>query len=178
MEKFGCFYQHLDKSGIDLSVVADPPKPAGTAASQSNGSVLGKYIRKGKSSDYIELNADGTFSVLQDGKSDSGNYKVQGDTLTGTFAQNKGTATARFIGDTMQDDRGIVWEKRAEPQNAAAATQLTNEQIIQMVTAKLPDDIIIKTIQNSSSKFDLTPGALIKLKTAGVSDAVIRAMTK
>ena len=46
-----------------------------------------------------------------------------------------------------------------------------------MVTAKLPDDIIITTIRNSNSRFDLTPETLIKLKTAGVSDAVIRAMT-
>lgn len=47
-----------------------------------------------------------------------------------------------------------------------------------MVAAKLPDDIIITTIQNSGSKFDLTPDALIKLKAAGVSDAAIRAMTR
>jgi hypothetical protein len=47
-----------------------------------------------------------------------------------------------------------------------------------MATAKLPDDVIIATIRNSRSKFDLTPEALIKLKTAGVSDAVIRVMTR
>lgn len=61
---------------------------------------------------------------------------------------------------------------------AKSATPLTIDQIIQMVSAKLADDIIITTIQNSSSKFDLTPEALIKLKGAGVSDAVIRAMTR
>jgi hypothetical protein len=59
-----------------------------------------------------------------------------------------------------------------------APAQLTVEQVIRMVKAKLPDDIIITTIQKSGSKFDLTPDALIKLKTAGVSDAVIRAMTR
>lgn len=91
MEKFGCFYQYLDKGGVDLSAVAVPPK-------------------------------------------------------------------------------------HAEPQKTA--TQLTIDQVIQMVAAKLPDDIIITTIQKSSSKFELTPEALIKLKTAGVSDAVIRAMTQ
>jgi hypothetical protein len=91
MEKFGCFYQSLDKRGVDLSAVTGPPK---------------------------------------------------------------------------QD----------EPQKTA--TQLTIDQVIQMVAAKLPDDVIITTIQKSNSKFELTPEALIKLKTAGVSDAVIRAMTK
>jgi hypothetical protein len=47
-----------------------------------------------------------------------------------------------------------------------------------MVAAKLADDIIITAIRNSSSKFDLTPDALIRLKTAGVSDEVIRAMAR
>jgi hypothetical protein len=180
MEKFGCFYQHLDKNGIDLSVVAGPQSQPVQPASPSNSSAPGKYLRKGKSSDYLELNANGTFSVLQDGKSASGTYNVQGDNLTVTSPQigGGGTAKARFIGNTILDNEGIVWEKQAEPQKPAAATQLTNDQIIQMVAAKLPDDIIITTIQKSSSKFDLTPEALIKLKTAGVSDAVIRAMTR
>lgn len=54
---------------------------------------------------------------------------------------------------------------------------VTIDQIIQMVTAKLSDDIIITTIRKSGSQFDLTPDTLIKLKSAGVSDDVIRAMT-
>jgi hypothetical protein len=97
MEKFGCFYQALDKRGIDLSasVTRVPPAVAGDASKP-----------------------------------------------------------------------------------AKAATPLTIDQIIQMVAVKLADDIIITTIQNSRSKFDLTPEALIKLKSAGVSDAVIRAMTQ
>jgi hypothetical protein len=69
-----------------------------------------------------------------------------------------------------------IGEKQAEPQKPTA--QLTIDQVIQMVVAKLPDDIIIATIQKSPSKFELTPETLIKLKAAGVSDAVIRAMTR
>ena len=52
------------------------------------------------------------------------------------------------------------------------------DQIIQMVTAKVADDIVIKTIQNSTSMFELSSENLIKLKTAGVSDTVIRAMIR
>ena len=102
MERFSCFYELLDKKGIDLSTAADPP-----ANPAKSGSLGGK---------------------------------------------------------------------QAEQQKPAA--QLTIDQVIQMVAAKLADDLIITTIQKSSSKFDLTPDALIKLKTAGVSDEVIRAMTK
>lgn len=133
-------------------------------------------MRKGKSSDFIELGSDGMFVLLQAGKSLGGNYKIQGETLTLMSPRLRGqTSKASLIGDTITDDEGTLWEKHAETQNTAS--QLTIDQIIQMVTAKLPDDIIITSIRNSSSKFNLAPEALIKLKTAGVSDAVIRAMT-
>lgn len=100
MEKFSCFYQSLDKRGIDLSAVADPKSPPAQSAS------------------------------------------------AGGDGSNK------------------------------PASQLTIDQVIQMVAAKIADDIVITTIRNSGTKFDLTPDALIKLKTAGVSDEVIRAMTR
>lgn len=102
MQKFSCFYQSLEKQGIDLSAAAASPSQPGEAAA--------------------------------------------------------------------------VGGKQADSQKPAM--QLTIDQVIQMVAAKLPDDVIVTTIQNSGSKFDLTPEALIKLKTSGVSDAVIRAMTR
>ncbi|MFN0278936.1 MAG: hypothetical protein ACKVRN_10070 [Pyrinomonadaceae bacterium] len=169
MEKFVCFYQSLDKKGTDLSAVGLQPVPP------SDGSIPGKYIRKDKSSDYIELKPDGTFSLQQGGKGYEGNYNVKADTVT-VQVSNAPASNLNIIGNTIVEPDGTVWEKQAEPQKVAA--QLTIDQIIQMVAAKLPDDIIIMTIQKSSSKFDLTPEALIRLKTAGVSDAVIRAMTK
>jgi hypothetical protein len=172
MEKFSCFYQSLDKRGIDLSAslsqTVQPTPP-------SDSAILGKYIRKDRNSDYIELNADGTFFFQQDGKGYRGNYNVQADTLTAQVS-NAPATKLRIIGNTIVEPDGTVWEKQGEPQKAPA--QLTIAQIIQMVEAKLPDDIIITTIQKSGSKFELTPETLIKLKTAGVSDAVIRAMTR
>jgi len=47
-----------------------------------------------------------------------------------------------------------------------------------MVAAKVPDDVIITTIRASGTKFSLTPDDLIKLKSAGVSDDIIRAMSR
>jgi hypothetical protein len=171
MEKFGCFYQSLDKKGIDLTAPDPPPVPP------TDPSIAGKYTRKNKASDYIELKPDGTFSLQEDGVSYGGNYNAQGDTLTIQVSHGP-AAKAHVSGNTLAFSDGSVYEKQTEPQKAAATAQLTIDQIIQMVAAKLPDDIIIKTIQNSGSKFDLTPEVLIKLKTAGVSDAVIRAMTQ
>lgn len=185
MEKFSCFYQSLDKRGIDLSAAGSKSQSGQSASVADNGaptrdyaaSAPGKYVSKRTSSDFLDISTDGKFSLSHDGKSIGGSYKIQGDTLNLTFQQNRSmTAKFRFVGDTIVDPDGIVWEKQGQSQKAT--TQLTVDQIIQMVAAKLPDDVIITTIQKSNSKFELTPEALIKLKTASVSDAVIRAMTQ
>lgn len=168
MEKFACFSQSLDKKPQSIPLEAVPP---------SDPSILGRYVRKGKNTDYVELKSDGTFSLQQDGKEYSGSYRAQADTIT-VQVSNGPTSKASISGNTITDSEGIIWEKQTEPQKPAATTQLTIDQIISMVAAKLPDDIIITTIQKTSSKFDLTPDVLIKLKTAGVSDAVIRAMNR
>jgi hypothetical protein len=185
MEKFSCFYQSLDKRGIVLSP-ASSQNPSGQPAAAGDtsmpprdyaASATGKYVSKNNSRDFLELNPDGMFSLSHDGKSIGGSYNVQGDKLNLTIQQNNKSLTIslRFVNDTLIDPDGVVWEKQAGPQKSAP-TQLTIDQIIQMAGAKLPDDVIIATIRKSGSKFDLTPDALIRLKNAGVSDAVLRAM--
>jgi hypothetical protein len=168
MEKFLCFYQALDEKGINLSATGPPPVPP------SDASISGKYLRKDKSSDYIDLKSDGTYSLHVNGEDYGGSYNVQADTLT-VHISNRRVSMAKVSGNTVTfSSDGNVYEKQSEPQKTA--TQLTIDQILQMVAAKLPDDVIITTIRKSGSKFDLTPDALVKLKTAGVSDAVLRAM--
>lgn len=54
---------------------------------------------------------------------------------------------------------------------------LTNKDIVDMVTAKLSDAIIIDEIHKAPTRFSTAPDDLIALKKAGVSDAVIEAMT-
>jgi len=39
--------------------------------------LVGRYVRRGKSSDYLELASDGTFHLLQGGKHYEGNYRIQ-----------------------------------------------------------------------------------------------------
>lgn len=55
---------------------------------------------------------------------------------------------------------------------------LTNDDVIKMVQAKLGDAVIVAKIKSSPCKFDTSTDALIKLKQAGVSDAVLQAMTE
>lgn len=52
-----------------------------------------------------------------------------------------------------------------------------NADIVAMTTAKLSDDVIVSAVQQAATTdFDLSPGALIALRNAGVSDRVIQAM--
>jgi len=62
---------------------------------------------------------------------------------------------------------------------AQSSRVLTNADIIQMTSAKLSEQVILNSIQTSpNNKFDVSPGGLIALKQAGISDAVIAAMQK
>jgi len=54
--------------------------------------------------------------------------------------------------------------------------KLTNEDVLRMVEAKLDEQVIIGKIQSSSCAFDTSVDALLKLKSQGVSDSVVRAM--
>jgi len=62
--------------------------------------------------------------------------------------------------------------------HAQAAAPLTNDDVIKMVQAKLPDAVIVAKIKSSPCKFDTSTDALIKLKQAGISDAVMQAMAE
>ncbi len=53
---------------------------------------------------------------------------------------------------------------------------LSNDDVIGMVTAGLPDDIIIAKIKSSQTNFDLSTPALAKLTQAKVSSAIIKTM--
>jgi len=59
---------------------------------------------------------------------------------------------------------------------ATRAEALTNSDVLKMVEAKLTDDLIIGKIKSSPSDFDTSIDAVLKLKAAGASDAVIHAM--
>lgn len=53
---------------------------------------------------------------------------------------------------------------------------MTNEEVVTLAKAGLNEAIIINKIKTSKSNFDLSTNALIKLKQAGISDAVVTAM--
>ncbi len=55
---------------------------------------------------------------------------------------------------------------------------LTNESIIKMVTAGLPEDVIISQIETSETKFDLSVDGILNLKAEKISDNILRVMQK
>jgi hypothetical protein len=75
---------------------------------------------------------------------------------------------------------GLAPKLSAEPLlgQGQSATLLTNDDVMKMVQAKLADAIVTAKIKSSACKFDTSTDALIKLKQAGVSDAVLAAMAE
>lgn len=62
------------------------------------------------------------------------------------------------------------------PRAQSPTKPLTNADVIAMVKAGLPADIITAKIGSSATDFDTSPSALAKLRTAGVPDAVMLKM--
>src|SRR3979411_1989690 len=52
----------------------------------------------------------------------------------------------------------------------------TNDSVIQMVKAGLPEAVVVAKIKSTATKFDLKTDSLVSLKKAGVSDKVLEAM--
>jgi hypothetical protein len=63
-------------------------------------------------------------------------------------------------------------------QNHTQASELTNNDVLNMVKAGLAAEIIISKIKSSPSKFDTSASTLAELKAASVPDAVILAMVE
>ncbi len=64
---------------------------------------------------------------------------------------------------------------QAAPKPAAPAA-MTNRDVIQLVKAKISDDVIITKIKQSKTRFDTSTQGLVALKQAGVSDQLISVM--
>ena len=58
----------------------------------------------------------------------------------------------------------------------SGAEVLTNESVIQMVTAKIPRDVILEKIQGTRTNFDVTTSGLVSLNTNKVPKDIIKAM--
>jgi hypothetical protein len=97
--------------GLLRSAAAQRAGALAGAAAVDPSTIHGRYLRVGKSSDFVELNADGTFLVQQDGKTAKGTFSLAGNIMT--VQSGKLTDTARVEGTRIVDRQGLVWEKEA-----------------------------------------------------------------
>jgi tetratricopeptide (TPR) repeat protein len=81
------------------------------------------------------------------------------------------------ISQVLTIDNGTIERQRQARDGQRPPEVLTNDDLIKMVQAKVPDSVIVAKIRSSKSEFDTSADALINLKHAGVSDAVLEAMT-
>jgi hypothetical protein len=77
---------------------------------------------------------------------------------------------------TNKVPREILKTMLAVGSGKGASEVLTNQAVIQMVTAKLPRDVILAKIQSSKTKFDVTSDGLVSLNTNKVPKDIIKAM--
>jgi hypothetical protein len=60
--------------------------------------------------------------------------------------------------------------------SAQSQKPLTNEDVVKMVAAGLPESTIVQVIQKGPTAFDTSPDALIKLKRGGATPKIMEAM--
>lgn len=184
MEKFRCFYQMLDKREIDLTAGGDAQLPVLAESTVDLTLVAGKYVNTENADDHFRLDPDGTALSALSGPL---RYSVQGDVLSFMTPEGKSfqlkdgrlakVIQGRLTGTTYVSPEGRTYERVADTPPPATA-QLTVEQIVKMVEAKIPDDVILATLSKPGTTYDLTPEDWIRLKAAGTSDAILRALAK
>jgi hypothetical protein len=59
---------------------------------------------------------------------------------------------------------------------SALAGVITNQDVIKLLDAKMPEDVILQAIVNGQNKFDTSPAALIKLREKGASPLILKAI--
>jgi hypothetical protein len=158
----------VDSQGTTTTVPIDLAKSA-----------AGKYVNKYKPRDYCELKADGTFYSVDTGIVFTGKYNISGETITLNLS-NGGSYQFPFRENLIIGSGGRPFTKTEESQAASSTPSeiIGNADVLLMVEAKFTEAVIISKIKNSKCKFDTSINELIKLKKAGVSDAIVQVMTE
>lgn len=59
---------------------------------------------------------------------------------------------------------------------AFAASTITNSDVIKLLEAGMPEEVVLDAINNGKRKFDTSSGALITLKSKGATPAILKAV--
>ena len=100
-----------------------------------------------------------------------------GHTGTGALI---GAATGAFAGGLIGNAEDAREERDAALYHAQLVEQnrnmMTNYDLVRMTQSGISDDVIIGTMHSRGGRFDLSPDAMISLKSSGVSDRVLLAV--
>ncbi|MGD1154998.1 MAG: hypothetical protein ABSA41_04135 [Terriglobia bacterium] len=96
------------------------------------------------------------------------------DTIAKVIPLDTATAGAQPAQPEPQPEQPAAQSE--QPPAPAGPPALTNDDIIKLVQVKLADSLIITKIKSSACAFDTSADGLVRLKQAGVSDAVLQAM--
>lgn len=90
-----------------------------------------------------------------------------------------GAVTGNLLGrskDRTDEQRAAAGQAAVNQMNAqAAATAVTDNDLVQMTRAGVSEDVIISTMRSRGTRMDLSPQSLIALRQQGVGDRVILA---
>jgi curli biogenesis system outer membrane secretion channel CsgG len=137
------------------------------------------YHNRGVALTYAGRPDEGLRSLQQANTLWPGNVSEEAMTAARKIIQARGQ-------QQMQDDTAAEASKAAASNSqatasvvqAAEASLLSNKDVIEMVQAKLSDQIVISKVRTTKCRFDTSPSALIQLKRSGASDAVVLALTE
>ncbi len=79
---------------------------------------------------------------------------------------------------SFTSERANAQASTGEPSSHVLPAKLENSDVLDMVKAGLPEEVILAKIQGSACNFDTSPAALATLKSAQVPNAVILAVVK
>lgn len=157
-----------------------------TAAASCTAS---KPLTRGEKVNLLKIEVDEakgkiSFRIGECDACNNGEFSSRTSQIDFHFA-NLRKASVPEIEDTISEVLALDAVAEPQPQQAQGSQEQAGEQtagvlgnndIVKMAKVHLGDEIIISTIKSSQCNFDTSVDGMVKLKTAGVSDAVIQAM--
>jgi hypothetical protein len=129
------------------------------------------YHNRGVALTYAGRPEEGLKSLQQSNSLWPGNISEEAMSATRKIIAARGE---QQIQDAAATDAAKVATANSE---AEKASLLSNNDVMEMVQAKLSDQVILGKMRTTKCKFDASPSALIRLKKSGASDAVMLAIT-
>jgi hypothetical protein len=110
-----------DEGAAHLTIVVTGLDKSEIAGGESEPGLPGKYESEAGATDYLELNADGSFYQEEGGTGYSGQWKANGDEIILTLPSGV-ASKGRVEGDTLIDRDGVRWAKQSKDKLPAGLT--------------------------------------------------------